>query len=112
MTEFKAGDRVKVEFEGVATHPLDGYGNVCVSAMGRTQWYPVKYVTKLHDPLPTKDGAVIRIPEQTSSLRILEYSTPRNVWWGAGSSTMYEAAAIEKLVEKCGFTVLYAGDDE
>jgi hypothetical protein len=109
MTELKEGDRVEVKFEGVATHPLDGYGNVCVSAMGRTQWYPVQCVTKLHDPLPTNHKVAVLIVDG-GYMHLLQRLG--DFWYEPSVNGPVEHAYVQRLADKNGFTVLYAGDDE
>jgi len=109
MTEFKAGDRVKVEFEAVAQE-ADVRGGYYVQANnGRRVWLPGEYLTKLHNPLPTKRGAVIRVTG-IDGQRIFERATVS--WYETGQSRNLELDYMRSLVEVCDFTVLYAGDDE
>ena len=109
MTAFKKGDRVKVEYEGIVDeltqtrfriqHPLGD------------KWLSASQLTKLHDPLPRKIGAVIRLSTTRRAITVFTL-TPSGYWFGAGSNFTFSSARAKQLADEFGFTVLYAGDDE
>lgn len=61
MSDFKAGDRVKVEFEGVV-RTSESYGSrVLVSDSATGTWVLSESLTKIAPPLPTKVGSVVDV---------------------------------------------------
>jgi len=111
MTEFKAGDRVKVEFDGVIEGARDGVGFSVVAPTESAYWIHEEYLTKLHDPLPTKDGAVIRVVAPHTYPRVFELRMVGS-WIETGNGSPFDGDDIHELANEYGFTVLYAGDDE
>jgi hypothetical protein len=102
MSEFKVGDRVKVEFEGVVVHPLAG-GELLVQYGRFTKWLPAEHITKLHDPLPTKNGAVI-LSDGGTAMQL-----DNGNWYALASGGF---TPDDVLYANDQFTILYAGDDE
>jgi len=111
MSEFKKGDRVKIEFEGVIIGRGLSGNWVVELPDGEHRGIPDSYLTKLHEPLPTSSYAVIRIVENGDYPRVFEL-TGLAVWRETGNNSPFEAERIQALADEHGFTVLYAGDDE
>lgn len=101
--EFKPGDRVAVAFEGVIT---DVFGNNAYFDVGvDTLAAPLSSLSKLTEPIPTGDGAVIRLQNSVYELEDNGY------WESIGSVANYSHKEIQGWADTYGFTVLYAGDE-
>ena len=112
MTEFKKGDRVQVEFEGIVAAEDTRAGMIFIDSPDKTgYWLHPNYITKLTDPLPTKNGAVIRIIEMLEYPRVFELATV-GYWFETGNPSQIQGSRVQELANEYGFTVLYAGDDE
>jgi len=105
MTEFEKGDRVKVEFEAIV-QTLDDGGRVVLSNHNNASsiWIPPEFLTKLHDPLPTKEGATIFYDGVAYQLQLGD-------WYAVGNENPMTPTYLADYMGRHGFTVLYAGDD-
>lgn len=106
-TTFKPGDRVAVAFEDVINSVIDdiAYFNSGIHSFAA----PLSSLTKLTDPIPTADGAVIRIDSPAG--QVFERDVA-NGWWATGSDLPYRVEEVQEIAnEYGGFTVLYAGDE-
>lgn len=101
--EFKVGDRVAVAFEGVIAS-VYGYTAFFDSGIN-TLAAPLSSLTKLTDPIPTADGAVIRFTDGDVSTRIV------GRWSTTGSYERTSDEDMQSDADRYGFTVLYAGDE-
>lgn len=99
---FKPGDRVAVAFEDVITS-ISG-GNAYFNDGLATLAVPLSSLTKLTDPIPTAEGAVIRLQNSVYELEDNGY------WESIGSVANYSHKEIQGWADTYGFTVLYAGD--
>jgi hypothetical protein len=111
MSHFKKGDRVKVEFEGVI-QDVDTHAKTLRALVdGCFIWVELRHLTKLHDPLPTKAGTVIRLDNDERVITVLVLQGSGS-WFGAGTNHEFSNKRVQELADEHGFTVLYVGDDE
>jgi hypothetical protein len=74
-------------------------------------WIPAEFITKLHEPLPTKAGTVIRLDDDERAITVLVLQGSGS-WFGAGTDQEFSNKRAQQLADEHGFTVLYAGGDE
>ena len=107
MTEFKKGDRVKVEFEGIVAAENTRAGMIFIDSPDKTgYWLHSNYITKLHDPMPTKLFTVIKVGDRAI------YQRFSYAWGSTSEPRAISFEEMQELANEHGFTVLYAGDDE
>ena len=110
MSNFVIGNRVRVEFDGTILS-FTSHGTVLVQREdGRQHWMHLNHLTKLHDPLPTKNGAMIRLNDETRAVTVLVLQGS-GCWLGAGTNYEYSDKRAQEVADAYGFTVLYPGDD-
>lgn len=105
MSEFKVGDRVKVEFEGVIID-TDPDGTYRVDTPGHPvewAWVIPENMTKIETPLPTKLGTVIESNRNRFMLT--------RGGWRADSDTdwLWNPAELQASMYGQNFTVLLEG---
>lgn len=107
MSEFKAGARVKVEFEGEVTFDHSSVrGNMKVKSGDEFAWVKPERVTKLAPALPTKLGAVIESRGYRFMLTKGGWRADVDQDWLWNDNTSFSSTDYAK-----NFTVLLEGKD-
>ena len=106
MSNFVIGNRVRVEFDGTILS-FTSHGTVLVQREdGRQHWMHPNHLTKLHDPLPDKKGAIVLITDVGRSFHRLGL-----FWYEPGVIGPVGNFIVQRLADEYGFTVLYPGDE-